>query len=135
MNCTILPTFGWYVIHYSLLKLHFSNKRQFKRFSWQKVFIVLKVSFLTMSTTKRTTSSWRQYFHVDNKSGNAKCKYCPKILKTCSNTTNLKQHMERKHSGIISIANKEVSTYNLDLITIINYKETGPLSKLLLLLK
>lgn len=70
-----------------------------------------------MSTTKRTTSTWRQYFHVDNKSGNARCKYCPKILKTCSNTTNLKQHMERKHSSLINyIENKEVSAYNLDLI-------------------
>lgn len=85
-----------------------------------------------MSTTKRTTSSWRQYFHVDNKSGNAQCKYCLKILKTCSNTTNLKQHTERKHSGILSIENEEVSTNFLDLITIINYKETGPFSKQIL---
>lgn len=88
-----------------------------------------------MSTTKRTTSRWHQYFNIDNKSGNgnAKCKYCPKILKTCSNTTNLKQHMERKHSGVISIENKEVSTYKLDLIKIINYKETGSLSKQILI--
>ena len=43
-----------------------------------------------------------------------------------------KQHMEKKLSGIISIENKEVSTYNLDLITMINYKETGPLSKQIL---
>lgn len=82
-----------------------------------------------MSTTRRVLSCWRQYFHVDNKSGNAKCKYCPKILKTCSNTTNLKQHMERKHSDIInSIENKEVSTYNLDLVKIINNIKSRPLS-------
>ncbi|XP_057662496.1 E3 SUMO-protein ligase ZBED1 [Diorhabda carinulata] len=31
----------------------------------------------------------------------AKCKYFPKELRTCSNTTNLKQHMERKHSDIL----------------------------------
>lgn len=65
-----------------------------------------------MSAIKRPKSGWRQYFDVDSKSGNAKCKYCPKILKTCSNTTNLKQHIERKHPGILSnIENEEVSKY------------------------
>lgn len=53
------------------------------------------------STGKTPRSSWRKYFVIKKDNATAKCKYCPKELKTCSNTTNLKQHIERKHSDIL----------------------------------
>lgn len=53
------------------------------------------------STGKTPKSSWRQHFIMNKDNVTAKCKYCPKELKTCSNTTNLKQHMERKHSAVL----------------------------------
>ncbi|XP_044739986.1 E3 SUMO-protein ligase ZBED1-like [Chrysoperla carnea] len=52
------------------------------------------------STGKTPRSSWRQHFIMKN-NAIAKCKYCTKELKTCSKTTNLKQHMERKHSAVL----------------------------------
>ena len=33
-----------------------------------------------------------------NKLENGSCKFCNAAVKTCGNTTNLKQHLKRKHS-------------------------------------
>ncbi|CAK1602920.1 unnamed protein product [Parnassius mnemosyne] len=51
--------------------------------------------------SKTPKSSWREYFVMKKDNTRAQCKYCPKELKTCSNTTNLKQHMERKHPTVL----------------------------------
>ncbi|XP_046590212.1 E3 SUMO-protein ligase ZBED1-like [Neodiprion lecontei] len=57
-----------------------------------------------MSFTGKTPKScWRKYFVINKDNATAQCKYCPKALKTCSNTTNLKQHMERKHSAVLEV--------------------------------
>ncbi|XP_054729225.1 uncharacterized protein LOC129238208 [Anastrepha obliqua] len=53
------------------------------------------------SAAKTPRSCWRKYFTIRKENATAKCKYCPKELKTCNNTTNLKQHMERKHSDVL----------------------------------
>lgn len=53
-----------------------------------------------MSSNRKTNKRW-EYFIIKKNSATAKCKYCPKELKTCNNTTNLKQHMERKHPTVL----------------------------------
>jgi len=53
------------------------------------------------SNGKTPKSSWRKYFITKKDNTTAICKYCSKELKTCSNTTNLKQHMERKHLNVL----------------------------------
>ncbi|XP_045489807.1 zinc finger BED domain-containing protein 4-like [Pieris rapae] len=64
------------------------------------------------STGKTPRNSWRKYLVIKKDNATAKCKYCPKELKTCSNTTNLKQHIERKHSDILQADEDLLSEIN-----------------------
>lgn len=60
------------------------------------------VNFLPASSLKCTMSSnsstmWKYFDKCDN---GGLCKLCRMMVKTCGNTTNLKQHLKRKHSSI-----------------------------------
>lgn len=44
------------------------------------------------------SSTMWSYFNKVDKGG--VCKLCNVVVKTCGNTTNLKQHLKRKHPGL-----------------------------------
>lgn len=54
---------------------------------------------------KQTSLAWKHYTKYNDTS--AKCCFCYKIIKHSGNTTNLMQHLSRKHEILVSQGNKK----------------------------
>ncbi|XP_067216729.1 E3 SUMO-protein ligase ZBED1-like isoform X2 [Linepithema humile] len=60
---------------------------------------------------KQTSLAWKHYTKYNNTS--AKCCFCDKIIKHSGNTTNLMQHLSRKHEILVSQAKKRKCDFEL----------------------
>lgn len=64
----------------------------------------------TVLPAKQTASlAWKYYIKFNDTS--AKCSFCNKIIKHSGNTTNLMQHLSRKHEILLLNTNKKKKSH------------------------
>lgn len=65
------------------------------------------------------------WYHFVKKGSSGVCKYCHIEVKTCGNTTNLRNHLLRRHPSIKSVSQRKLVVANDDIGIGDDKKKTG----------
>lgn len=93
LTCITVPTAFAFALFAILLSSYLCRLDS----SFYALLYFLPASSLKCTMSSNSSTMWKYFDKCDN---GGSCKLCRTIVKTCGNTTNLKQHLKRKHPSI-----------------------------------